>query len=168
MNAPTTTITVNGITITCEVALAPSIVAELCKTPATAPTVPSPAPAKTKTSKPRKTTVKAPAPARKLTPEVARGVQWWDSFKSAHTTVTLKRDTVQVKVDRGYATEWHDKLRAAGFTWSKKGFWWASLDSKKRQAVADRHIANDAATAGMTKEEKRAYWRERNSARHAA
>lgn len=166
MKTPMTTITVNGVTITCEAALAPSIIAELCKTPATAPIIPTPAPV---TPKPRKTPAKKPAQASKpITPKEARGFQWYDTFKSAHTTVTLKRDTVQVKVDRGYATEWHDKLRAAGFTWSKKGFWWASLDSKKRQAIADRHIANDAATAGMTKDEKREYWRARNAARAAA
>ena len=155
-----TTLTVNGITITCDASLAPSIVAELCKNP-------TPAPKKASAKKPAKKTVTAPKKAAPITPAAARGYQWYDDFKSPHTTVIPKRDTVQVKVERGYASEWHDKLRAAGFTWSKKGFWWASMDSKKRAAVAERHAANDAATAGMSKEERREYWKERNAARQA-
>lgn len=161
-----TTITINGNTITCEESLVPAIIAQMCSnSPAPTP-APAPAPAPARKSK------TTPKPARKsrikvITPADARGHQWWDDFKSDNTTVTLLKDTVQVKVARGHADEWHDSLRHAGFKWSKKGFWWAYLDSKKRNEIAERNRANDAATAGMSKEERRAYWRERNASRVA-
>lgn len=154
-----TTITINGNTITCDESLVPVIVAQMCGTAAPAPAH-KPAPQKAK--KPRHAT-----PTKPITPAEARGHQWWDDFESPTTTVTLLKDTVQVKVARGSANEWHDSLRHAGFKWSKKGFWWAYLDTKKRNAIAERNRANDAATAGMTKEERRAYWRERNASRAA-
>ena len=152
-----TTLTINGNTITCDSSIAPMIVAQLCGAPATTAKEPAKAPAKTK---PASKTKAAP-----VTPKAARGHQWYDEFVSANTTVTPMRDTVQVKVARGHADEWHDRLRAAGFKWSKKGFWWAYYDSKKRAAIAERNIANDTATAGMTKDERRAYWQERNASR---
>lgn len=151
-----TTFTINGNTITCDSDIAPLIVSQLCGAPAPVVNEPAKAPSKTTTSKPK---------AQPITPKAARGIQWYDEFKSANTTVTPMRDTVQVKVARGHADEWHDRLRAAGFKWSKKGFWWAYNDSKKRSAVAERNIANDSATAGMTKDERRAYWQERNASR---
>ena len=162
-----TTITVNGITITCDAALAPSIVAEMCKVTHATPQK------TTRTRKPAKKAATQPAKSLKLvdtpiSPRDARGHQWYDDFKSPNTTVTLRKTQVQVKVARGHASEWHDTLRAEGFTWSKKGFWWASLDDKERQKKAERNRANDAATAGMSKDERRAYWQKRNSSRTVA
>ena len=155
-----TTFVIDGHTIECDSTLVPAIIAQMCgPTPAPKPKKP--------TAKPKAVAPKPSAPKIKspVTPAKARGYQWYDAFASEHTTITLKRDTVQVKVARGYASDWHDKLRHAGFKWSKKGFWWASLDAQKRSAIAERNIANDAATAGMTKEERREYWRERNASR---
>ena len=161
-----TTITINGNTIECEESLALQIVAQMCGNPASAPaSAPTPAPAKPKkpvARKPKKAQLSLVAP---ITPSDARGTQWWDDFKAPTTDVTVTKTTVQVKVKRGYADKWHDTLRHEGFKWSKKGFWWAHLDDKKRSAIAERNRANDAATAGMTKEERREYWRKRSAAR---
>ena len=94
---------------------------------------------------------------------------WYDQFRSEHTTVEVKSSTVQVTVERGHAPEWKAQLRAAGFRWSKKNRnYWAWIDDNKRAEVAARNIANDAATEGMTPEERRAYWAERRAKRNAA
>lgn len=93
--------------------------------------------------------------------------EWYERFISDHTTVKVLSKTVQVKVERGFAKEWHDELRAAGFKWSRKGFWWASLDDEKRAAVAKRNQENDALTKGMTYEEKKAFWAARKAAKVA-
>lgn len=89
---------------------------------------------------------------------------WYDQFVSEHTTVVVKTSTVHVTIERGHASEWKQQLRNAGFRWSKKNrAYWAWLDDEKRAEIAERNRANDAATAGMTADEKRAYW----AARHA-
>lgn len=93
---------------------------------------------------------------------------WYDEFSSDVTEVTVKGTTVQVKVARGHAPEWHDRLRAAGFKWSRKNScWWAYLDDDKRAQVAAHNRESDALTAGMTREEKRDFWRARKAARVA-
>ena len=92
---------------------------------------------------------------------------WYDAFKSESTTVQVKATTVQVKVKRGHANEWHDRLRAAGFRWSRKGFWWAHLDDGKRAEVAAHNAEIDAQTAGMTSEQRRTYWAERRTRKTA-
>lgn len=161
-----TTITINGNTITCDESLVGLIVAQMCGTAAPATTTkPTTKKATTKKAPTSKKAVISKKAEKPITPADARGVQWWDEFQSPTTTVTITKNTVQVKVKRGYATHWHDTLRHSGFKWSKKGFWWADMDAKKRQALAERNRANDAATAGMTKEERREYWRNRNAAR---
>lgn len=120
------------------------------------PSAAKPKPAKPSTAKP-----KAAKPAtRKVSTEPKR---WYDEFRSEFTTVKILKNTVQVKVARGHAPEWHDKLRAAGFSWSKKGFWWASLDDEKREVVATRNKRNDELTKGMTYEQKREFWRNRKA-----
>ena len=87
---------------------------------------------------------------------------WYDQFRSENTEVKVFASTVQVTVARGHASEWHDILRSNGFSWSRKNRnWWAYQDQQKRAKVAARNAANDAATAGMTAEQKRTYWRER-------
>lgn len=163
----TTTFVFNGNTITCNAADAPALLAALCGTSAEAPKAPTKAPTKAPKKSTKKAPAKAPkvekAPTLKLVPPA-----WYDEFKSPDTTVEVKRTQVNVKVARGHASEWHDKLRAAGFTWSKKGFWWASLDDSKRSAVAQRHASTDAATAGMSKDERREYWRNHNASRKAS
>lgn len=94
---------------------------------------------------------------------------WYDEFRSSTTTVKVKGNTVQVDVARGHADEWHDKLRTAGFKWSKKNRnWWAYLDDEKRAEVAKRNIENDKLTAGMTSEQKREFWAARRAARNVA
>jgi len=94
---------------------------------------------------------------------------WLDQFKSRHTTVTVKTNTVTVAVERGHASEWKAQLRAAGFRWSfKNRVYWAWLDDEKRAEVAQRNAENDALTEGMTPEEKRAFWAARKAARKSA
>ena len=73
----------------------------------------------------------------------------------------MKASTVQVKVKRGYAERWHNTLRHNGFTWSRKGFWWAPLDGAQREKTAKKNRRNDALTEGMSKEERREFWRNR-------
>ena len=95
-------------------------------------------------------------------------VEWYDMFRSEHTTVTVKSSTVQVAVERGHASEWKAQLRAAGFRWSKNArCYWAWLDDEKRAEIARRNAENDAATEGMTSEQRRAYWAERRTRKTA-
>lgn len=94
---------------------------------------------------------------------------WYDMFVSEHTEVTVKTNTVQVKVERGHSGEWKPQLRAAGFRWSfKNRVYWAWLDDEKRAEIAARNAENDALTEGMTDDEKRAFWAERRAARKSA
>lgn len=107
---------------------------------------------------------KAKAPKNEPTTQ-----EWYDNFRSESTEVKVLASTVQVTVKRGHADEWHDKLRATGFSWSRSNRnWWAYLDDEKRAKVATRNAENDAATAGMTAEQKRAYWAARRTARKSA
>ena len=95
--------------------------------------------------------------------------EWYAAFESTSTEVKVLGSTVQVTVKRGHAPEWHDQLRSAGFTWSRKNHnWWAYLNDEQRAKVAKRNIENDAATAGMDNEQKREYWRARRAARRTA
>lgn len=115
---------------------------------------------KPKAKKPKHAKSKAEKPE-------ATETKWYDRFRTDVTEVSVKDATVQVKVKRGHGREWHDELRAAGFKWSRKGFWWAHLDDEKRAERAARNIAIDQATAGMTDEEKRAFWAARRANRAA-
>lgn len=112
----------------------------------------------------------APAPKTRKTRKNAKTPKnWYDEFASKDTTVEVKGTTVQVTVARGHADEWHDALRSAGFRWSRGNRnWWAYLDDEKRAQVAERNRETDALTAGMTRDEKREYWRNRKAADKAA
>ena len=111
-----------------------------------------------------------PAPkTRKAAKAPKAPKNWYDEFASKDTTVEVKGTTVQVTVARGHADEWHDALRAAGFRWSRGNRnWWAYLDDEKRAQVAERNRETDALTAGMTRDEKREYWRNRKAANKVA
>ena len=94
--------------------------------------------------------------------------EWYRVFESEFTTITVKEKTVQVKVERGHASEFKAQLRAAGFRWGNNiRAYWAWLDDEKRAEVARRNAENDALTEGMNYEQRKAFWAERKARKSA-
>jgi len=181
------TININGNVISCDEETLAFIISQLSNATPTAnfPTKTARKPVARTTVKPAaKPAAKTAAkPAAKTTPKPAakapakpklshkkphsftpdpKNPMWYDEFCSEQTTVDVggeKATTVKVYVNDGYGPVWHDNLRAAGFRWSKKGFWWAPKDDMAREAIAMRNIEIDEGIAGLTTEERRAWYK---------